>query len=156
MFWPKVSRFWLKSPKTNASVMPNAVLISFILLLIKLNMNVLEASFPDVLPYRLVMIILGPWVSLATVIPKRGLVLVSGYHLVSSKAASSFSEKIVVTPANWFLRSGDSLLSVVNTLAFMLVEPKEEPLDSSVFKMYSLWGSILVSVKQNTEALDLM
>ena len=62
----------------------------------------------------------------------------------------------MVTPANWFLRSGDSLLSVVNTLAFMLVEPKEEPLDSSVFKMYSLWGSILVSVKQKAEALDLM
>ena len=38
----------------------------------------------------------------------------------------------------------------------MLSEPKEEPLDSSVFKTYSLLASILVSVKLKIVALDLI
>ena len=44
----------------------------------------------------------------------------------------------------------------MKTLVFMFFWPKEAPLDSSVFKAYSLFESTLESVKQKMAALFLM
>ena len=100
--------------------------------------------------------ILGPLVSLAMEIPKRGRKPISGNQITDSKAASSFSENIIVIPAKWLLWFLDSLLIVVNTLVFMFSRPKDAPLDSSVFRTYSLFSSILVSVRQNMAGLFIM
>jgi hypothetical protein len=121
-----------------------------------LNKLALSISGPEVFPYIAAIMILGPLVSLAMEIPKHGRKLLSGNQITDSKAASSFSENIIVIPAKWLLWDMDSLLIVVKTLVFILIRPKDAPLDNSVFKAYSLFESTRESVKQKMAALFLM
>ena len=89
----------MKLPESMVRDTLKAVLSSFIFEFSLLNRPALEFSQPEVCPWTLAIMTVGPWESLVTAIPKRGLGSLSGYYLMYSKTGSSFLGKIVVTPA---------------------------------------------------------